>query len=144
MKLSRLKIFAICCLGTLVCGVILLTGPEPLEASVPESKPLVTIGDLERKLVPTTITAFGSLTPRQSLELTTQVPGEIAWVHDELVPGGTLKPDDVLFQVDDRDYVIAVASAEAQYEQALATIDIERGRSEIAQLEWTAWGRESR
>ena len=42
-------------------GLILLTGPEPLEASVPQGKPLVSVGKLERSVVASTVTAFGVL-----------------------------------------------------------------------------------
>ena len=89
--------------------------------------------------MPQTVIAYGSLAPRQSLELTTQVPGEIVWVHDALVPGSELAQDEVLFKVDERDYSIALASAQARYAEVQATIEIERGRSEIAQLEWSTW-----
>ena len=139
MKRSRWQIVVGLGLGLVLCGVILVTGPQPLEASVPEGKPRITVGELKRASMPRAISAYGTLSPRQVLELTTQVPGEITWVHQNLVPGGTLAAEDALFRIDERDYKIAVASAEARYAQALATIDIEQGRSEIAQLEWSAW-----
>jgi RND family efflux transporter MFP subunit len=139
MEQPRLKIGLACCVGIAACSLILLTGPEPLEASLPEEKPRISIGKLERIVVANTVTAFGVLSPRQSLELTTQVPGEITWVSDNLDAGGQVAEGDLLLRIDERDYAIAVASAEAHYAQAQATIDIEEGRSEIARLEWSAW-----
>ena len=132
MNRSHLTISLACCAGAVLCGVILLTGPEPLEANIPESKPKVGLSLLERAVVANTIVAYGTLTPRQSLELTTQVPGEVVWVHPQLVPGGGLDEGETLFRVDRRDYEIALASARARYAQAQASIDLEKGRAEIA------------
>lgn len=139
MNPSYLKILLACGLGIGLCSVILLTGPEPLEASSAVGKPTVTVDALERAIVPSFIVAYGTLTPRQSLDLTTQVPGEVAWVHRKLVPGGLLDEGETLFRIDQRDYEIALASARARHAQAQANIDLEAGRSEIARLEWSAW-----
>jgi RND family efflux transporter MFP subunit len=139
MDRSRLKIGLACCVGIAVCSLILLTGPEPLEESLPEENPRVSVGKLERSVVANTVTAFGVLSPRQSLQLTTQVPGEISWVSDDLEAGNEVSEGDLLLKIDERDYAIAVASAEARYAQAEANIEIEEGRSEIARLEWAAW-----
>ena len=134
-----LKILATCVVGALICALILVTGPKPLEASLPQTNPQVSIVDLEQKQQPQTLITFGTLIPRQALELTTQVPGEITWVNEILVPGGEVAADEVLFSLDSRDFRIAVASAEARLAQAQAAIEIERGRVEVAQLEWSAW-----
>ena len=139
MMASRLKLVVAVLVGILVCGLILVTGPEPLTASIPESKPSVTVGPLERGVIPATVTAFGVLSPRQSLSLTTQVPGEVTWVSQNLDAGGELAKDEVLFRVDSRDYEIALASAEARFEEAEANIDLEEGLSENARLEWETW-----
>lgn len=136
---SGVRVGLVCLVGLAICALILATGPEPLEASLPEGKPQVSIGELDRSLVPSTITAFGALTPRQSLQLTTQVPGEITWVSERLAAGGQVAAGDLLFRIDERDYAIAVVSAEAGYEQAQAQVELEQGQSEIAQLEWESW-----
>ena len=46
MRRSRLSILLTCCAGVVVCGLILATGPEPLEVSMPNAKPQVAIGAL--------------------------------------------------------------------------------------------------
>ena len=129
----------ICAVGVLICGLILVTGPEPLKAGMQEGKPRVTVGDLHRINIPHKVIAYGELNPRKVLELTTQVSGEIVWAHEDLVPGGVLGEGSAIFKVDDRDYIIALNSAEARYAEAQAIVEIEQGRYEIAQLEWSAW-----
>ncbi|MEM7099263.1 MAG: efflux RND transporter periplasmic adaptor subunit [Pseudomonadota bacterium] len=134
-----MKILLACVVGVAVCGFILISGPEPLELSEPQGRPQVTIEPLQRQLMPRAVKAFGQLTPRQSLELTTQVAGEVTWVSEHLEAGQRVDQGDVLLRLDDRDYQIALASAEARFAQAQANIELEEGRAEIAQLEWTAW-----
>ncbi|MDP6095256.1 MAG: efflux RND transporter periplasmic adaptor subunit [Gammaproteobacteria bacterium] len=139
MEGSRLMILLAGCAGIVVCILIVLSGPEPLETSVPHGKPLISVGKIERTVAANSVTAFGSLMPRQTLQLTTQVPGEITWVSDSLAAGGQVAEGDELFRIDERDYAIAVARAKASYEQAEANIDLEQGRSEVARLEWSSW-----
>ena len=139
MDRSYLKIVLAGCAGIVMCSLILLTGPVPLEASVPQGKPLVSVGKLERSVVASTVTAFGVLKPRQSLQLTTQVPGEIAWVSDALAAGGAVDAGDLLFRVDQRDYEIAVARARAGYAQAQARVDLEKGQADLARRQWAQW-----
>ena len=86
-----------------------------------------------------TISSYGTLNPRQSLRLTTQVPGEFTWVSNRLIAGGQVDAGERLFQIDVRDYAIAVARAEAGLAQAQANVDLEEGQAEIAELEWSSW-----
>jgi len=118
-----------------VCGIILFTGPEPLEVNPQEKKPSVSIKDLERTSFSKTVKAYGELLPRKSLELSTQVQGAISWVSDDLFPGARVKKDELLFSIDDRDYTNAVAIAEGRYAEAEAKVEIENGRFRVAQFE---------
>lgn len=139
MKTPVLKIALTCIVGGLLCALILITGPEPLTAGARQDTPQVTVSALNRSQQTREVIAYGTLNPRKTLALKTQVSGEIIWTHDDFVPGGMLDQDAVLFKVDDRDHLIALESAEARYEQAQAIVDIEQGRYEIAQLEWSTW-----
>ena len=139
MKRLNLRLLSIFAAGLAICALILITGPEPLEASVPAGKPEVEIGALNRAVTASTITSYGALNPRQSLKLTTQVPGEITWVSERLVAGGQVAAGELLFRIDNQDYAIAVASAEAGLAQAQATVDLEEGQAEIAEKEWASW-----
>jgi RND family efflux transporter MFP subunit len=141
--MKHLQLLAVCAAGLAICTLILITGPEPLEASVPEGKPQVEIGALSRTATASTITSYGALNPRQSLNLTTQVPGEIIWVSERLVAGSQVDAGELLFRIDDRDYAIAVARAQAGLAQAQATVDLEEGQAEIAEKEWASWQKQN-
>ena len=138
-----MKVIVAVIVGVLICAVILVTGPEPLEGSIPDRKAVVSIVALERTTTKKKIQAVGALRPRQTLALTTQVPGQITWVSPALVAGGQPEKGEALFRIDERDYAIALASVEARYEQAQANIDLEQGRSAIAQSEWSQWQQQS-
>jgi hypothetical protein len=139
VKTPVLKIALTCIAGGLLCTLILITGPEPLTVGARQDAPQVTVSALNRSLQPREVVAYGTLNPRKTLALKTQVSGEIIWTHENFVPGGVFDQDAVLFKVDDRDHLIALESAEARYEQAQAIVDIEQGRYEIAQREWSTW-----
>jgi len=141
MKLLRLKPLLAGISAISLCIVIVVTGPESLEASLPSGQPQVTTAIIERSMITSAVSAYGTLTPRQALKLTSQVPGEITWVSPDLFAGGRIKAGQALFRIDQRDYAIALASAEAKYAQSEANIDLERGRSENAELEWSKWQR---
>ncbi len=139
MQDSRVKIIAAIVIGAALCTAILMTGPEPLEGSIPQGKPAVSTVPLERTTEVIALNAVGALLPRQTLALSTQVPGQVTWVSPNLIAGGQPGEGELLFRIDERDYEIQVASVEAQYEQAQANIDLEQGRSAIAQSEWSQW-----
>ena len=52
MQRRGLKVLVACVAGVVVCALILLTGPQPLEATVPEGNPRVSVHELERSEVP--------------------------------------------------------------------------------------------
>ncbi|MEM7218261.1 MAG: efflux RND transporter periplasmic adaptor subunit [Pseudomonadota bacterium] len=139
MRRPLFTLLTVCCAGVGLIALIATTGPEPLQAAQPPAKPQVAVATLDRTQEPITVSAVGTLVPRQTLSLTTQVPGEITWVSQSLDAGRHVEAGDKLLQIDERDYVIAVASAEALHAQAQANIALEEGRAEIARLEWQAW-----
>ena len=139
MNPTRLKVILTALGGLLLSVIIFLTGPEPIEANIPDKQPTVSVTELEKSSMPLSISAYGTLNPRQSLQLTTRVPGEIIWVSDKLVAGGDVNAGEELFRIDPSDYEIAVASANAKHAQSEARVDLEKGHSENAKLEWSKW-----
>lgn len=140
IKKQTKKRVALTALGGLaICATIFLTGPEPLIANVPERQPEVSTKAPIRSTIFASLRAYGSLIPRQSLHLTSQVPGELVWVSEKLQAGGEVAEGEELFHIDPLDYEIALASAEAKHAQAEARIDLERGHAENAKLGWSKW-----
>jgi len=138
MNGPKRKILLVSILGILVCTVIVLTGPQPLEAEVANEKPSVTISPIKRASVAREYTAYGILRPRQILSLASQVDGEVNWVNLKLSAGHQVDKGEDLFHIDSRDFVFAVDRVRASYALALYDIELEQGRSDVARLEWNA------
>ena len=100
VKTPVLKIALTCIAGGLLCALILITGPEPLTVGARQDAPQVTVSALNRSLQPREVVAYGTLNPRKTLALKTQVSGEIIWTHENFVPGGVFDQDAFLFKVD--------------------------------------------
>ncbi|MEM1349073.1 MAG: efflux RND transporter periplasmic adaptor subunit [Myxococcota bacterium] len=71
-----------------------------------------------------------------SVVVSPQVTGTITSMHENLVAGGLIQADEVLYRVDARDYRINVREQETQLLNAKAQLDIERGQQQIAKREW--------
>jgi len=75
----------------------------------------------------------GSLVP--------EVAGTITTVSPNFVVGGAFEAGDVLVEIDNRDYQIALTLAEATFAQAAATLEEEKARSAQAADDWKRLGR---
>lgn len=83
-----------------------------------------------------TVNSTGTVRASKEVSIIPQVSGRVTYISPSLVVGGHFKKDDVLFEIEDIDYVLALeqanaARAKAEYE--LATIE---GRARIARTEW--------
>ncbi|MEO2173798.1 MAG: hypothetical protein ABGY96_06830, partial [bacterium] len=72
------------------------------------------------------------------MSLASQVDGEVNWVNQKLSAGHQVDKGEDLFHIDSRDFVFAVDRVRASYALALYDIELEQGRSDVAQLEWDA------
>ncbi|MEM1436752.1 MAG: efflux RND transporter periplasmic adaptor subunit [Pseudomonadota bacterium] len=124
--------------GLLLSGYILSTGPALPEAGPVQTITAVSVASIERRMLPRDVQAFGMLLPRRSLKLASQVPGRVSWVSEQLIPGFEVESGEPLVRIDEQEYAIAVATAEASVAQAEAAVELERGQARMAQQEWLA------
>jgi len=78
----------------------------------------------------------GTVAASQNVSVIPQVSGRITYISPQLVVGGLFKKDDLLFKVEDIDYVLGLEmakAARAKAEYDLATIE---GRARVARSEW--------
>jgi len=116
-------------------------GPEPLPEPEPP-KPVVKVERIELQTRALTVETQGSVQPRRSIQLTSQVGGQILEVAPEFVTGGSFSKEDWLVRVDQRDYQFALAGAESTLREAERMLAEERGRSRQAEREWQELGNE--
>lgn len=82
------------------------------------------------------VQAEGLVRARRSLALRPQVAGEIVWLNQALVAGGSLAEGEEIFHIDPRDYRNTLEQAEAGLAAARAKLALEKGRKNIAEEEW--------
>jgi RND family efflux transporter MFP subunit len=83
----------------------------------------------------------GTVAPRTEIFLAAEVAGKVTMVPDSLAAGGFFGADDVLVKLDDRDFKVAIAQAEARVAQAKVLLSREQAEAEIARREWKQLGR---
>jgi RND family efflux transporter MFP subunit len=137
MKLSFLKSPAVILLTAVAIAVILVvTRPEP-PVAVPEQKALlVNVLEVAKQDLRIDVTAQGVVRPRTRTELVAEVSGKVISMSSDYVVGGFFRQGDVLFKIDDTNYMALLSQAKAGLAQAEAALAQEKGRSWVAQTEW--------
>ncbi len=82
----------------------------------------------------------GTIQATQTTTLVSEVNGTVNTISPVFVIGGTFKQGDVLLEIDDRDYVIALTQAEANLAQANAALQEETARGKLAKSDWDSLG----
>lgn len=80
--------------------------------------------------------ATGVVEARNKIVIVPQVSGRVVSVHDAFTQGGSFSKGDVLFQIEKRDYELAVQQLEAEVAQAKTALSLERAEVEAAKNEW--------
>lgn len=136
-QVKKLKAIAIPVLIVVVSigiyQVLHATKPEP-EKKDDAPRPLALFVEPVRQVDKTlAVEVTGEVRARSEIDLVAQVSGRIVNMSDAFTEGSAVAPGDVLIEIDDRDYRVAVASAQARVaeaevrlEQALADADVAR------------------
>ncbi len=82
------------------------------------------------------IRATGIVVPAQRIQLSSRVSGEVSGITDHFEPGGLVKKGELLLQLDEADYQLALQRALNELDQARADLAIEMGQQAIAKTEY--------
>jgi RND family efflux transporter MFP subunit len=88
------------------------------------------------------ILATGTVLPSREIVMRPRIAGEVIQVAEALVPGGLVSAGDLLLRIDEADYRISLAQRQSELQQALAALDIEHGRQDIALRDYRGLGKE--
>lgn len=91
---------------------------------------------LEVASFPVTLESQGTVEPTNATTLVPEVAGSVVSVSENLVPGGRFKQGDVLVELDNRDFEIALTQANADLAQARANLQQEQAQAEVSAREW--------
>ncbi|MDE0008155.1 MAG: efflux transporter periplasmic adaptor subunit, partial [Gammaproteobacteria bacterium] len=111
---------------------------RPQVAQVPVAPPalLVEVGTAERVPVTYTVRSQGTVTPRTSTTLISEVSGNIVDVAPAFVSGGFFRKGDVLVRIDPRTYRTNVKRASAAVARAQTQVATENALAGYAFQDW--------
>jgi len=139
------KTLLICVLILLAAGgittYIFFTEPTASKSgATKETAMLVDIIGVERGTYEPTIIATGTVQPAQDIMLSPRVSGQIVSRSNAFVPGGFVQEGQTLLQIDPADYENTLALRKSDLSQAMADLNIEKGRQEIARRDYQLVG----
>ena len=110
--------------------------PTPQRQPTPEQGLLVEVAMLKPTTHKVAVYATGTVSAQQQINLTPQVSGQVSWISQRLVAGGTFWQGDLLLRIDPRDYELAIEQAKAEVAQAKVALATEKEQARISQAEW--------
>ena len=115
--------------------------PNSLELESPDREVAVTTEIINSSKVELQAVSQGTVQPRTSTTLVSEVSGAVLDVAAQFEVGGTFSKGDVLVRLDAADYKVAKQRAEAQLKSAKAQLLTEQAKSVQAKKEWQMTGR---
>ena len=131
----------------IIAGAVLLSmlmfmlKPAPPKLESPDTALAVETMVLEKITAQLKIQSQGTVLPRTSTSLISEVSGAVLEVSPQFVVGGVFQAGDVLMQLDPTDYQVALQRAEAKLISMNAQLSFEQARSAQAKKEWAMTGR---
>ena len=137
---TRLAPLFVIFIGISFAFIISISSPKPKKGiEFPKPTP-VFYEELKKQDVTLRVKTNGEVKPLNEINLISQVSGKIIDAADEFVDGGIIKAGSPLVWVDDRDYQLAVISAESNVAKAKKLLEREIAESELARRDWKELG----
>ena len=144
MKMKRALLPFLVIVIALVLTFVLVNSrktPKPHEA--PRLGPLVDVGILTKANRQILISGTGSAQSRYEVSITPQVKGRVSELSPQMVAGGTFQKGELLFAIEDVDYQLAIAHAQATLAQAELELLRNENLADLARKEWHSLNSES-
>lgn len=123
-----------------VTAIILLKPrPEPRPETQPP-RPQVNVTYAQPQTLAINVKTQGTVAPRRQIDLVSQISGPIIQVANNFVNGGFFAANEILIQIDPREYQYALTRAQARIAEAERVLASERGAARQAQREWRELG----
>ena len=94
----------------------------------------------QRTDVQTIIHAMGTVVPAQTVALMPQVSGRVVSLNPCVVPGGLVRTDEALLQIDTRDYELTTQQCHQAVARARLDLALEQGNQAVARAEYDLLG----
>jgi len=97
---------------------------------------LVDVLEAEKGSYQPEIAVMGTVEPSKDIILSPRVGGEIIRRREAFIPGGHVRKGEPLLQIDPADYRNALQQRKSELRQAVADLNIEMGRQNVAQKDY--------
>lgn len=108
---------------------------RPSRHSKPAAAPIVEVVRVEQRDVPMTVEAMGEVLPARSVHVVPEVGGRVVAVSPNLIPGGVIKKNQILFRIDPSDFDLALKNQEGVVAEARFRLEEQEGQQMAAQRE---------
>ncbi|MEW6601499.1 MAG: efflux RND transporter periplasmic adaptor subunit [Nitrospirota bacterium] len=122
--------------GVLIMKILIAIRPEPVKETREDPGILVSVREVKQENIDIVIKGNGTVHASQEISVVPQISGRVTGVSPDLVVGGFFVTDEILFEIEETDYVLALEKARAARAKAaydLATVESQAG---IARAEW--------
>ena len=137
---SRYLPILIIIFGFFISFIISSLEPQP-NKGIEIPKPTAVFYEMPiKKDVTLKVNTNGEVRSVTEINVIPQVSGRITEVADEFIDGGNIKKDQPLIWIDNRDYKLAVISADSRVAQAKKLLEREIAESELAKKDWEELG----
>ncbi|MCF6215948.1 MAG: efflux RND transporter periplasmic adaptor subunit [Emcibacter sp.] len=123
-----------------VSAILVMAKPEPEKKDVVELARHIRAVVAHEGPVALTVKTQGTVEAWQAIDLVPQVSGQVVYVSERFVAGGTFKKGEVILRLDSRDYQYAVTSAQARVTESRQFLVRERAEADLARTEWAQLG----
>jgi RND family efflux transporter MFP subunit len=125
----------------LLCGVglmifLIAIRPEPKKEPAKDLGALVNTFTVEKEDREIIVLATGTVQPSQEVSVIPQVSGAITYVSPSMVAGGFAHEGDLLFEIEDTDYRIALEQSKASRAKAEYDLASTESQARVARSEW--------
>lgn len=125
-----------------IAATLIAQRPETARQAVPSRAPFVTTDSVMSGDGPIPIYGGGTVRPYAEVDVTAEISGRVVWVNPTFQSGGLVSSGEVLFRIDDADYLGRVDRARAN----VAAQELELMRvteeSSIAKIQFEKWENE--
>lgn len=120
---KTVRVAVVLLVSVAIAVVLVRMRPRAEKQERPSDGRLVEVVRTHSQTLPMIVEAYGTVAPRESLNLVAEVRGQVAVMHPAFIEGGFANAGQVLLTIDPRDYELAVRRARVGIRQARAELD---------------------
>lgn len=125
-----------------IAAILIAQSPETARQDVPSRAPFVTTDSVMGGEGPIPIYGGGTVRPYAEVNVTAEISGRIVWVNSTFQSGGLVSSGEILFRIDDADYLGRVDRARANVVAQEVELMRVTAESSIAKTQFENWKNE--